>query len=276
MNLLKNKIVRLYLNGSIHVSLAVFALIQMTFHFCKLPFDPIVSLMGFTGTLFSYNFIKYSTLVYKRVGDLSFNLKFISILSLLCFLVSAICFMLLNNKAKLGSLVVFFVTLLYAIPVHRSVSNLRNLAGLKVYIVCFSWAMMTLIIPVLNANHFIDLDIVIKFIQRFILVLILIGIFEIVDMSHDAKQLKTLPQTLGVQKTKVILSALLLPFFVLEFFKANFQSIQAYNNLVILFITLIFIWRASPKRSEIYTLFWVESIPIIWYLIVVVQWVVGR
>ncbi|MHC5353792.1 UbiA prenyltransferase family protein [Myroides sp. LJL115] len=273
--MLKNKIVRLYLNGSIHVSLAVFALIQMTFHFCKLPFDPIVSLMGFAGTVFSYNFIKYSALVYNRVGNLSFNLKFICLLSIICFLVSASCFMMLNNNAKLASILVFLVTLLYAIPIHRSVSNLRNLAGLKVYIVCFSWAMITLIIPVLNANHSIDLDIVIKFIQRFILVLILIGIFEIVDMSHDSKQLKTLPQTLGIPQTKIILSALLLPFFVLEFFKANFQSIQAYNNIVILLVTLFFIWRASPKRSQVYTLFWVESIPIIWYLIVVLESVVG-
>ncbi len=276
MNLLKNKIVSLYLNGSIHVSLSVLALIQMTFYFCQLPFDPVVSIMGFTGTLFSYNFIKYGNYVMSHKGTFSSNLKIIILQSVLSLFVASLCFFFLNTKAQLASIVLFFLAFLYAIPIHKSVSNLRNLAGLKVYLVCFSWATMTLIIPVLNAGLDIDLDVVIKFIQRFILIFILMGIFEIVDLSVDSVSLRTLPQTLGINKTKIILALLLVPFFVIELFKDNYQVQQAYNNIVVVLVTLFFIYKATPYRSQFFTLFWVESIPILWYLIVLIQGMLER
>lgn len=271
MNLLKNPIVNFYLNGSVHVSLAVFALVQMTFYFCHLPFDLYVSLMAFSGTLFSYNFIKYATLVYKLRKELTPKLKFITSISCMALLVGTCCFFQLNINAQLVTLSLLLLSVFYAIPINNKIPNLRNLAGIKVYIVCFCWATVTLIVPVVNAEVSITLDIIIKFIQRFILVLILIGIFEIVDLQFDENNLKTIPQTLGIKRTKWLLASLLIPFYIIEFFKDGFQPIQAWNNLVIVLLTLFYIWYASPQRTKFYTLFWVESVPIIWWLLVVIE-----
>lgn len=271
MDLLKNRIVALYLNGSIHVSLAVFTLVQMTFYFCHLPFDAVVSVLAFSGTLFSYNFIKYAEVVYRHKNPFTLRLKVIIVMSIIALLVGTISFFLLNWRAQLVTLSLLVLAVLYAIPVSSNVSNLRNLAGLKVYIVCLCWATVTLIVPVVNAEIPISWDIGIKFTQRFILVFILIGIFEVVDLQYDDKYLKTLPQMLGITKTKWLLAFLLLPFYIIEFFKVGFQPIQAWNNLFIVLLTLFFIVYASPKRSKFFTLFWVESVPIVWWLIVVVQ-----
>lgn len=259
----------LYLNGSIHVSFAVFALVQMTFYFCKLPFDGIVSLLAFSGTLFSYNFIKYADYVYQHRSALSSFFKIVVGLSLFALVVGTICFLLLNVKAQLLTVGLLLLSVIYAIPINAKIPNLRNWAGLKIYIVCLCWATVTLLVPIFNAGVSLDSDIAIKFIQRFILVLILIGIFEIVDLQFDDLKLKTLPQTLGIVKTKWLLSLLLIPFYVIEFFKVGFQPIQAWNNLVIVFLTLGFIWYASKERTKVYTLFWVESVPIVWWLLVV-------
>ncbi|MCC9041678.1 hypothetical protein LNQ81_03035 [Myroides sp. M-43] len=271
MDLLKNRIVALYLNGSIHVSLAVFALVQMTFYFCHLPFDGIVSLLAFSGTLFSYNFIKYAEVIYRHKNSFTFRLKVIIGMSLVALVLGVVSFFLLNLKAQLVTIGLLVLAILYAIPVSSNVSNLRNLAGLKVYIVCLCWATVTLIVPVMNADIPISWDIVVKFIQRFILVFILIGIFEVVDLQYDDKYLKTLPQMLGIANTKWLLGLLLIPFYVIEFFKVGYQPIQAWNNLLIVSLTLFFIVYASPKRTKFFTLFWVESVPIIWWLIVVIQ-----
>lgn len=271
MKLLKNRIVGLYLNGSIHVSLAVFALVQMTFYFCHLPFDAVVSILAFSGTLFSYNFIKYAEVVYKHKNPFSKRLKVIIVISLLALIIGAVSFFFLNWKAQVVTLSLLVLAVLYAIPISSNVSNLRNLAGLKVYIVCICWATVTLIVPVVNADIPITWDIVIKFTQRFILVFILIGIFEVVDLQYDDKYLKTLPQMLGITNTKYLLALLLIPFYVIEFFKVGYQPIQAWNNLLIVLLTLFFIYYASPKRTKFFTLFWVESVPIVWWLIVVVQ-----
>ena len=259
----------LYLNGSIHVSFAVFALVQMTFYFCKLPFDGIVSLLAFSGTLFSYNFIKYADYVYQHRTALSPSFKFIIALSVIAFFVGTICFFLLSLKAQLLTAGLLLLSVIYAIPINAKIPNLRNWAGLKIYIVCLCWATVTLLVPIFNAGVSLDSDIAIKFIQRFLLVLILIGIFEIVDLQFDDAKLKTIPQTLGVVNTKWMLTLLLIPFYVIEFFKVGYQPIQAWNNLVIVLLTLFFIWYASRERTKVYTLFWVESVPIIWWLLVV-------
>lgn len=271
MDLLKNRIVALYLNGSVHVSLAVFALVQMTFYFCHLPFDAVVSTLAFTGTLFSYNFIKYAEVIYRHKNPFTLRLKVIIGISIIALLIGTVAFFMLNWKAQFVTLSLLVLSVLYAIPISSNRSNLRNLAGLKVYIVCLCWATVTLIVPVMNADIPVSWDIVVKFIQRFILVFILIGIFEVVDLQYDDKYLKTLPQMLGIANTKWLLGLLLIPFYVIEFFKVGYQPIQAWNNMLIVLLTLLFIVYASPKRTKFFTLFWVESVPIVWWLIVVIQ-----
>ncbi|MEC4051264.1 hypothetical protein VSP10_00490 [Myroides odoratimimus] len=271
MDLLKNRIVALYLNGSVHVSLAVFALVQMTFYFCHLPFDAVVSTLAFTGTLFSYNFIKYAEVIYRHKNPFTLRLKVIIGISIIALLIGTVTFFMLNWKAQFVTLSLLVLSVLYAIPISSNRSNLRNLAGLKVYIVCLCWATVTLIVPVMNADIPVSWDIVVKFIQRFILVFILIGIFEVVDLQYDDKYLKTLPQMLGIANTKWLLGLLLIPFYVIEFFKVGYQPIQAWNNMLIVLLTLFFIVYASPKRTKFFTLFWVESVPIVWWLIVVIQ-----
>ncbi|MHC5202873.1 UbiA prenyltransferase family protein [Myroides sp. LJL119] len=275
MDLLKNHIVPIYLNGSIHVSLAVLALIQMTFYFCKLPFDYAVCILGFFGTLFSYNFIKYIQVFLYSRKPASCNLKVIYLLSICALGISFIGFLALNLAAQITCIILLGLAILYAVPLGKRHSNLRNSAGIKIYMVCFSWATVTLIVPVLNAHAAVDVDILLKFIQRFILVLILIGVFEIVDLSKDSKELKTLPQILGVTKTKLLLFFLLLIFFFLEFFKIGFNPIQAYNNLVIVILTSWFIYKASSASGPYFTLFWVESVPIVWWAIIVFEQYLG-
>lgn len=260
-----------YLKASIHVSFAVFALVQMTFYFCRLPLDWTVSLLAFCGTLFSYNFIKYADFIVAHRKKLSVKMKLILLLSLFALLVGVVCFFFLSPTAQGVTLSLLILAVLYAVPISKGIPNLRNWSGLKVYIVCLCWATVTLIIPILNAGVELSWDIWIKFLQRFLLVLILIGIFEIVDLQYDEKYLKTIPQLLGTQRTKILLAILTLPFFGIEFFKVGYHPIQAWNNLIIVGITLVFIQRASPKRSSYFSLFWVESVPIYWWILVLLE-----
>lgn len=265
------KVFDFYLKASIHVSFAVFALVQMTFYFCHLPFDWTVSLLAFSGTLFSYNFIKYADYVVIHRKNLSLKMKAILLLSAIALVVGMVSFFFLTTAAQLVTISLLVLAVLYAVPISKRIPNLRNWSGLKVYIVCLCWATVTLIIPVFNAGIDLSLDIWIKFLQRFILVLILIGIFEIVDLQYDEKYLKTIPQLLGTRRTKILLALLLIPFFVIEFFKLGFQPIQAWNNVIIVSITLLFIQLASPKRSSYFSLFWVESVPIYWWILVLLE-----
>ncbi len=110
------------------------------------------------------------------------------------------------------SLAFLGLTMLYTVPVFPKLGNARNWAGVKIYIVAFCWAGITLFLPIINADLPLSQDVWLKFCQRFLLVIILILIFEIIDIKHDDASLQTVPQKLGVQKTKWLNLLLLLPF----------------------------------------------------------------
>jgi hypothetical protein len=56
--------------------------------------------------------------------------------------------------------------------------------------------------------------------------------FEILDLANDDPHLHTVPQQIGVSKTKIV-GLLLLLFYFLEFFKTNFIEEQLIVNLVL-------------------------------------------
>lgn len=142
--------------------------------------------------------------------------------------------------------------------------NLRNFAGVKIYIVSFCWAWVTLIIPLIEANLPLDYDVLIKFTQRFLLTIILLLIFEIRDLDVDDKQLKTVPQMIGISNTKTIVYFLSIVFYVLDFFKKGSYPYQEFVNAGLVFVISLFNYYVSPQKNKYYTLFLVESIPIFW------------
>lgn len=257
-----------YLHASLHVALATTALVQMTFYFCFLPFNTAITSLVFFGTVFSYNFIKYAQVIAKK-KELTRFLKSILALSVISFVIAVISFFFLNLKAQLLTVFFGFLCVLYVIPLAKSKTNLRNYAGVKIYIVSLCWAGVTTLLPIVNADQSIENDILFKFLQRFILTLILILIFEINDLKYDDIRLKTVPQTIGVLKTKYLIGLLLIPFYFLEFLKVNYYGNQWIINLILVFVIALFTYYANPNRSKYYTLFWVESVPVLWYLLII-------
>ena len=257
-----------YLHASLHVALATTALVQMTFYFCFLPFNAAITSLVFFGTIFSYNFIKYAQVIAKK-KELTRFLKSILALSVVSFFIAVISFFFLNLKAQLLTVFFGFLCVLYVIPLAKSKTNLRNYAGIKIYIVSLCWAGVTTLLPIVNADQTIENDILFKFLQRFILTLILILVFEINDLKYDDIRLKTVPQTIGVLKTKYLIGLLLIPFYFLEFLKVSYYGNQWIINLILVSVIALFTYYANPNRSKYYTLFWVESVPVLWYLLII-------
>jgi hypothetical protein len=159
---------------------------------------------------------------------------------------------------------------LYTLPFFPNRKNARNWKGIKIYIVALSWVGATLILPILNAEIAITFDFYLKCVQRFVLIFVLILIFEIIDLQFDDPNLKTVPQQIGVKRTKIIGMLLLIVFYLLEFFKQNFVQKQLLVNLVLVFTILAFLIFSNENRSKYYSSFWVESIPIFWWILLLV------
>lgn len=252
----------IYIHGSLHVALAVLSLVLMTNHMFHNPFNAAMAGFAFFGTVFGYNFIKYEALFRHRkpIGMLT---KIIAGISVVAFITAGICFLLLERVTQLTAIGFFGLTVLYAVPFTKK-GNLRNLSGIKIYIVAFCWAGITTLLPLVEAGLPLITDVFLKFGQRFLLVIILILIFEIIDLKNDDPNLKTVPQKIGVKNTRLLNLTLLIPFYFLEFLKSTVDFNQLIVNLFLILMVGLFTLQASPERPKYYTLFWVESVPVFW------------
>lgn len=212
--------------------------------------------------------MKYDGLfrVKKSAGK---KIKFVVFLSTIAFFAAGISFFFLERITQITALVFFALTALYTVPFFPNTKNLRNWSGVKIYIVALCWAGITLVLPLINAHESLTSDVYLKFTQRFMLIIILILIFEIIDLKEDDPHLKTIPQQIGVRRTKILNLCFLVPLFLLEFLRIKIDYQQIVANFIMGITTALFTIFASPQRSKYYTLFWVESIPIFWLGVVV-------
>ena len=263
-----------YLNSSIHVALAVYSLSWITLKSFNIQYDENVLYFIFFATITGYNFVKFFGIAKWHHRSLSTWLKVIQIFSLLCFVL--MCFYGLKLKTEVIFYILGFglVTFLYAIPflpkrfyMDRQ-QNLRNISGLKVYVIALVWAGVTVVLPILNNDYHLNADVVITTLQRFVFVIALMLPFEIRDLSYDSLKLATIPQKIGVKQTKIIGVLLLMLFFFLEFFKDNLQANSILILVIVLMITLLFVIFSKKERSRYYSAFWVESVPIMWLLLI--------
>lgn len=258
-----------YIKSSIHVALSVYALVRMTQFMFEIPYDKPISFFAFFGTIVGYNFVKYDALARAKKRMMRKELKVIAAFSFLCFVAVGVSFFMLERVTQMVAVGVLILTMLYTLPFFPNRKNARNWAGVKIYIVSLCWVGVTLLLPLVDAQQDLGLDFYLKCIQRFVLVFDLILIFEIIDLKNDDPHLKTVPQQIGVKRTKLLGLLLLLPFYFLEFYKSHFIEKQLVVNLILVVILSLFLIFANEKRSRYYTSFWVESVPIIWWLMVV-------
>lgn len=261
------KIFDFYINSSIHVGLSCFALVLMTHYMFHIPAGGVVANFVFFGTIVGYNFVKYGTLARVKKIKMRKELKVISLFSFCCILFVGYYFFQLQRITQIVAVVFLSITLLYTLPFFPNRKNARNWAGVKIYIVALCWVGATLVLPIVESGILISFDFYIKCTQRFILIFVLVLIFEIIDIAKDDPHLKTVPQQIGVKRTKILGILLLLPFYSLEFFKSIVDKNQLIINLILVLMIGLFLLFANEKRKKYYTSFWAESIPIVWWLL---------
>lgn len=274
MRLLKN-VFDFYLNSSIHVALSVYALTWITLMEYQIDYDESILYFNFFATITGYNFVKFFGLAKFHHRSLANWLKVIQVFSLICFL--ALCYYVFQLQIKTLLWIGAFglVTFLYAIPflpkhiIMDKQQNLRSISGLKIYVIALVWSGVTVFLPLLNNDFDIDANVVVTAVQRGLLVIVLMLPFEIRDMKYDSLKLATIPQQIGIKKTKVIGVMLLMVFFFLEYFKDEIKSYDLLALLIITAITLLFVVFSRESQGKYYSAFWVEGIPIVWLILLI-------
>lgn len=263
------KIIDFYIKSSIHVALSCFALVRMTGFMFAIETIDAPAFFAFFGTIVGYNFVKYDALAREQKLQMRNELKAIAGLSFFSFLATLYFFFHLDKTTKISAVVFLFLTLLYTLPFFPNRRNARNWAGIKIYIVALCWVGVSLVLPILNAGIAFDSTILLVGVQRFILIFVLVLIFEIIDLRYDDPHLKTVPQQIGVRRTKRVGSGLLLLFVLLEFLDSHFSIQTLLLKMGIASTTVLFLLFANEKKSKYFSSFWAEGIPILWWILVV-------
>lgn len=254
-----------YLESSIHVALAVLSFTLMSYYGFNLKVDTAVLGFVFFGTITGYNLVKYAPIAGLYHRSLTRHLKVIQIFSGFAFIGMLYFFSEISNTLKMVSVALAMLTVLYALPFYRS-KSLRNLSGIKIYIVALVWAGVTVILPYSEYGKAMPTTLLVAFIQRFLWVIALTLPFEVRDLAFDRRELGTIPQKLGINKTKVLGIGLLMLIILLGSIVPTQDTAYFGSKLFFILLTGVMLLLARTNRSRWYTAFWVEAIPIFWLL----------
>jgi len=81
--------------------------------------------------------------------------------------------------------------------------------------------------------------------------------------------LQTIPQKFGVKKTKYLGYLFLICFCILSLL-LQYEILDIVIAILIAIVIGLFIRFSSTKNTKYYTSFWVESIPILWWILVLI------
>jgi hypothetical protein len=242
-----------YINTSLHIGFAVLTLTLITQKAALLSIQIPLNGTIFFATVLGYNFLKYYEFFKINKWRVSYNYAILTV-SFLANLGFLFFFFKLNLENQIQFFFAGFAVLLYPF--------LRKLGWLKMFLVSFVVTYVTVFIPYPKLSN----DLYIELLQRFLILISLLIPFEIIDTKTDEKSLNTLPQLFGINRTKLFGILLVIPCMILEFLKPN----PSYAFLIIAIITALFIRFTTLKRNSYYTSFWVESVPILWYILLLI------
>lgn len=271
------KIFIFYIYSNVHVALAGFCMAKITL----LKFENqggVIAAFIALSIIVSYNFIRFYEMKTNKLGLLKGwfldHLKSLGALSVLSGV--GLLFILFYLNFNLNALYILFpfvvMTLFYVIPLfkigNREVS-FRNFPGLKVFSIGIAWAGVSVLFPLYEVGIEFTLNVYLVFIQRILILIAIVIPFDIRDVKSDTEKLKTLPQVLGVYGSKWLGIVLIIMFVLLTLLDENPLNNELIINIVVAIITGLFLWFSSSERSRFYTSFWVEAIPIFWFILIV-------
>ena len=268
---LLHKLFDFYLFSNIHVALSASGLCLLTLEGYGLN-DLRSVLFVFCATVLSYNFIRAVELdrLNPEVSEwIRANSRSLIVLNALAFF-GLIYFGLRFSFADLTLIIPFFLlTLFYIFPFRGSITGLRNLPGLKLFLIAAVWAGVTVLFPAKANGLIVDDTLWIIFLQRALLIIGITIPFDIRDLALDKKTLGTLPQTIG-EKRSIQIALVALWVFGLLFFAGNhYGSSDRMIGMAVAVIAAILVFRAGSQQNRYYSSFWVEGVPILWLLLTI-------
>jgi len=268
------------------MSLCAVAQALLTFHLIgSKPVFPVLGLL-FTSTLGIYNFCilitrpaKPQRSPYKRVRWFFAHYRLMVTFTIVSLLSLIPLFFIITTESKILLIFLSILSFGYGLPLFTVGDHkfgLRNIPGLKPFLITLVWTMSCVLFPVLESmhNHLTDIsmrDTTILIAKRFLFIGALTIPFDIRDLFDDRKVgLKTIPVVWGEKNAYLFCQVLLAGYIVLMFlFRQNGFSLDFFALTLTMFLTGWLIFKSAWEKNEYYYFFYMDGVLILQYVIVV-------
>jgi len=272
--------------SNIFMSLCAVAQALVTFHI--IDAKPVYAVTGllFTSTLGIYNFCILITKPkepekspYRRVRWFFAHYRLMVTFTIVSLLSLIPLFFLLSMESRILLVFLSILSFCYGLPLFTigdQKFGLRNIPGLKPFLIALVWTLSCVLLPVLEAQdlHLADVstrDITIMIAKRFLFFGALTVPFDIRDLFHDRQAgLKTIPVAWGEKNAYLFCQALLAGYIVLLFmlrrhgFNLDFWALTATAVL-----TGWLIFKSKWEKNEYYYFFYLDGVLILQYVMLV-------
>lgn len=245
------------LSHSIFISICAVALCFQTYQLLHIAFNFYVFGLVFFATLSSYNF-------YWLISNYDFSLNAVDLrkyfierfsnIAIFLIAASGMAFCLYYLPAVFPAvLVAVFLTILYSIPLWplKKLAFTRKAGFLKTGLLAFTWAFVTVIIP-LQQNGMVNANAVgILFLARFLFMLLLCVIFDSRDIHVDKiRSLSSLATDVSHKLLRLIMSVVFICYvaavFILRYY---FDDNAQFIAFLITGLATLLVYRLSLKKQ---------------------------
>ena len=153
-------------------------------------------------------------------------------------------------------------------------SRLREIPGLKIFLISALWALVTVSLPAVEAGIFGSTQVALLTLERFLFIFAITLPFDIRDLPYDAPAMNTLPQRFGVSGAKgiALFAILFLDIVLIAEWGIGFYSLKELIALIgIAEIAAVLVYFTNEERSDAYFTVVIESLSL---LLFVVLWAV--
>ncbi|MCX2741941.1 hypothetical protein [Pontibacter anaerobius] len=252
------------LYSSVFISFCGFALTVETYLLARLPVSLPMAVFVFLATLFTYNLSSVQSILRhpsQRVNSQDpvwgqRHKKGLAVLGVLSISAAVVLYFWFDLRVNPWFLLhLALISIGYTVPVlykRRRVKPLRSVPLLKVFLIAYVWAVVTAVLPLLDAGMEVWQPETVKFfLRRFLFILALALLFDIRDYTYD-KGMNTLtfPGWIGVRNTKLFSLGLLL-LYVLVLLSSE-SGLILWALVASAVGAAVIVWRSAVNRPRAY------------------------
>ncbi len=262
---------------SFFVAFCAVALSLQSCQFLQIQVSASLSFFIFFATINAYNFYWFfSKYNFDEIrGQLNPILKenALSVFLFISSLVYIVVFLIVNQHLLGVTTISFLLSIIYALPIilKQLAKRLQAFGFLKTILLAFTWAFVTVVLPVQFSGIYHSNTVLLLLLHRFLFMFLLCIIFDARDAKIDAiKNLHSIATFVNTKILHIIFCSALIAFLVLSN-TINLSLLQSKFNFVTWFISsvvlVLYYLSARKKRGYFYYYFLVDGCMILYPLL---------